>query len=221
MNGSDFLLPSETQLYIKNLNGVETENRTVYSGCHEFLGESTVKFVAPPMAEPQKAAAPRAEMTIPAGLRFGLALAEDIPVATAAAGEAVKAVLTSDLRDRAKKVLVPNRTPVQCRILRIRRFYYGRDIGVVGMSAPLQRVELLLRLENFALPGGLRPVFAKLDTEGPDASRRRPGTLQSRPVELGPLNAMGQNQWFARFERAGDEYVIQSGLASDWVTIAP
>ena len=48
LNGSDFLLPSETLLHINNLDGVETENRTVSSGCHEFLGESTVKFEAPP-----------------------------------------------------------------------------------------------------------------------------------------------------------------------------
>ena len=84
----------------------------------------------------------------------------------------------------------------------------------------MQRVELLLRLENFTLPGGNRPVFAKLGTAALDASRQRPGTLQSRPVDLGPLNAMGQNQWFASFERVGDDYVIKSGLSSHWVTVA-
>jgi hypothetical protein len=42
-----------------------------------------------------------------------------------------------------------------------------------------------------------------------------------RPVELGPLNAMGRSQWFANFPRAGDSYVIKSGLASNWVTVAP
>jgi hypothetical protein len=39
-------------------------------------------------------------------------------------------------------------------------------------------------------------------------------------LTLGPLNAMGQNQWFARFARAADDYVIESGLASNWVTEA-
>jgi hypothetical protein len=217
LNGSDFLLPSETRLHINELNGVEMENRTVYSRCHEFLGESTLKFEAPPDAPAQKATAPRAETAIPAGLRFSLALAEDIHVATAAAGEMVKAVLTTDLRDQAKKVVVRKRTPVLCRILRIRRRYYGKALGTL---VPVHRVELLLRLENFALPGGYRPVFAKLDTGFPDASGRRRGTLRNRPVELGPLNAIGQNQWFARFGGVGDDYVIMSGLASDWVTMA-
>jgi hypothetical protein len=87
------------------------------------------------------------------------------------------------------------------------------------MLVPLPRVELLLRLESFALPGGDRPVFAKRDTGVADASRRRPGTLQNRPVELGPLDAMGRNQWFERFDRVGDDYVIKSGSVSNWVTV--
>jgi len=52
------------------------------------------------------------------------------------------------------------------------------------------------------------------------ASGKRPGGLKVRPVELGPLNAIGRNQWFARFDRAGDDYVIHSGLSSNWVTVA-
>lgn len=31
LNGADFLLPSETHLHIKDLNGVESDNRTVYA----------------------------------------------------------------------------------------------------------------------------------------------------------------------------------------------
>jgi hypothetical protein len=57
------------------------------------------------------------------------------------------------------------------------------------MPATLHRLELLLRLENFAPPEGNRPVFAKLDT--------RPGTLGKRPVGLGTLNAMGQKRFTA------------------------
>jgi hypothetical protein len=219
LHDSDLLLPSVTDLHIKNLNGVEMENRTVYSGCREFLGASTLRFEAPPDTTAQKAAAPLAETGIPGGLRFGLVLAKDIPVATAAAGETVKAVLKSDLRDQAKKVLAPKGTPVLCRILLIRRYYHGKDTGALGMLVPLRRVELLLRLENFALPAGHRPVSAKLEMTAPGRPQRRPGTLQARPRELGPLNAMGLNQWFERFYRVGDDYVIKSGLVSNWVTV--
>ena len=88
------------------------------------------------------------------------------------------------------------------------------------MPVPFHRVELLLRLESVTLREGQRPVFAKL-TVATDGSRSPPGKLQTRPMELGQLNAMGRNQWFLRFERVADDYVIESGLASNWVTVAP
>jgi len=140
LNGSDFLLPSETRLHIDEMSGVEMENRTVYSGCYEFLGESTLKFETPPDVPIQKASAPCVQTALSAGLRFSLALAEDIHVATAAAGDVVKAVLTTDLRDRANKVVVRKHTPVLCRIGRIRRHYYCKQLG---MPATLHRLELL------------------------------------------------------------------------------
>jgi hypothetical protein len=230
LNGSDFLLPSETHLHIIGRNGVETENLTVYSGCHEFLGESTLNFDTPSDTPIPTSTAPRAETVIPAGLPFRLALTDNIHVATAAAGETVKAVLTADLRDQAKTVLIPKGTPVICRILRIRRWYgHSTDPRALDSNGEIHvpgnysvRVELLLRLENFALPGGQQPVYAQSDRGG-IASPPRPGTLKSRPmpVELGPLNAIGRNQWSANFPGAGDDYVIKSGLASNWMTVAP
>jgi len=228
LNGSDFLLPLETHLHIKGRNGVETENLTVYSGCHQFLGESTLNFEAPPDPPALEPLAPRSEASIPAGLPFRLELAENIRVATAAAGDTVKAVLTAELRDQSKKVLVPKGTPVLCRILRIRRWYsHGTDARALDAKGQIRlpdnlsaHVELLLRLENFTLPGSQIPVYAQ-----PDRTRiaplPRPGMLKGRPIELGPLNAIGRNQWSANFPGAGDDYVIKSGLASNWMTVAP
>ena len=111
-----------------------------------------------------------------------------------------------------KKVLLAKGTPVVCRILRIRR-WSGH-----GLDAGPKRVELLLSLENWTLPGGQRPVYANPDRGSPSS---RQGTLQSRPLELGSLNTMGRSQWFANFPRAGDNYVIKTGLASNWVTAEP
>jgi hypothetical protein len=55
-------------------------------------------------------------------------------------------------------------------------------------------LELLLRLESFT-----------------------PHSESGEPV---PLDARGQNQWFARFDHLGDNSVIKSGLASKWMTVA-
>lgn len=215
----DFLMPSQTDLEIRNLNGVETKNRTVYSACQEFRGESTVRFDGPLDAPPTSQRAVSGQ--IPPGLHFALALREDIPVATAAAGQTVKAELTSDLRDAAKKMIAPKGTQVLFRILQIRRYYYGSDAKALGRLIPLSRVELLLRMENLGLATGDHSVFAQLELVPGLTTRGRARTLQSRPMELGPLNAIGGNRWFVRFERAGDDYVIKSGLTSNWITVAP
>jgi hypothetical protein len=217
LNGADFLLPSETHLHIKDLNGMESDNWTAFSACQEFLGESTLKFDSAPVARPEKGAASLEQVRISGGLRFSVALAEDIAVATSAAGDAVKATLTTDLRSADRKILVPKGTAIECRIVRIRRFYGGQDPGVVGMLVPLQIVELTLRLESFVLAEVRRPVFAVINVNIAGASRGLPGVLSTRPAELGPLNAIG-NQWFARFNHVGDLFVIPRGLASDWVT---
>ncbi|MCL4401657.1 MAG: hypothetical protein M1436_03195 [Acidobacteria bacterium] len=211
LSGSGFLLPSDTLLHIKDLNGSEMENRTVYSGCREFLGESTVKFDASPDEPSEKAAAKQVQEPLPAGLRFGLALAKDIHVATAAAGDMVRAALTTDLADGSKR-LAPKGTPLVCRILRVRRYYHSRDPGPLGKLVPLQRVDLLLRLESLMTAGGPRAIFADREMATEEAPRRRSKKIQIRPVEA------GQNLWLTSFEPAGDDYVIQSGLHSDWVT---
>ena len=80
-------------------------------------------------------------------------------------------------------------------------------------------MELLLSLESFELHVGQQPVYA-LPDRGKSASMPRPGTLRNKAVELG-LNALGRNLWFAIFLRAGDDYVMKSGLASNWLTVAP
>ena len=48
LNRSDFLLPTQADLKIVDTNGDEFHNQTVYSSCHEFLGESTLTFEPPP-----------------------------------------------------------------------------------------------------------------------------------------------------------------------------
>jgi len=43
LNDSELLLPLATRLQIVDTDGTK-DNRTVFSDCHEFLGESTVSF---------------------------------------------------------------------------------------------------------------------------------------------------------------------------------
>jgi hypothetical protein len=215
VNDSNFLLPTETNMRIRHGNAMESQNRTTYTGCHEFLGESTVRFGPPEEGAKTAAKSPvtPASAPFPDGLRFIVELAQDIEVATAAAGDPVKAVLAADLLDGAT-VLAPKGTPVACRIQTIRRYY--RAPGQ-GDYEPQARVELLLRLESLGGPAGVRPITARPFRESPE--RPRQGSLaQRQAMNLGPLSALEANLWSALFENAGDDYVIRSGLAMEWMT---
>jgi hypothetical protein len=221
VNDADFLLPTETTMRIRDGNAVESLNRTVYTGCHEFLGESTVHFGAPTDENPKAAAKPAEAQPaepFPSGLQFTVHLTQNIDVATAAAGDPVKAVLDTDLMD-GKKPLARKGTPVSCRIQLIRRYYHAPSSRTVGTYEPVARLELLLRLEGLAGPAGLRPITARPFRPPSNPLPRRAGTLSQRPMSLGSFSAMDKNTWSARFENAGDDYVIKSGLAMQWMTM--
>ena len=220
-NDADFLLPTETNMRIRDGNAVELQNRTVYTGCHEFLGESTLHFGPP---DTKVVATQRAKLTtapdataIPGGLQFTVKLAQDIEVATAAAGDPVKALLATDLRD-GRKLLAATGTPVTCRIQLIRRYYSAQSGRTLGAYEPTAKVDLQLRLESLAAPTGPRPITARPFTPPASPLRRRPGTLAHRPVSLGTLSSLDLNVWSTRFDNAGDDYVIKSGLAMEWMT---
>ena len=66
-----FLLPSQSDMRILMRNGREDQTTAVYSGCREYLGESTIRFDEAPAAGPDRA--PAAETTpLPPGLHLEL-----------------------------------------------------------------------------------------------------------------------------------------------------
>ena len=172
-NDADFLLPSRVDLHILNTDGVELQNRTVYSGCHEFLGESTLSFDSPP--EPGAPAAARAtgdDAGLPEGLPFTVALTHSIDAATAAAGDRLAAKLTTPIRDAYGHTFGPKGAAVTARIARIRRFYVPQPI-----------VEVEIKLETVQIGGIPRHLLATAEFSSPPPVLTAPGSLRRR-VEL-------------------------------------
>jgi hypothetical protein len=119
LNDSEFLLPKEVRLQVYRTDGSELENRTVFSGCHEFLGESSLNFGKAPQV--QQAMAQKAALkalALPSGLKFRLALTHAIDTATAAAGDPIKAKLTTPIKEMHNDVLVPKGAAITGRIVR-------------------------------------------------------------------------------------------------------
>ena len=211
LGGGDFLLATEGRLNILSLTD-EMENHMVYSACHEFTGESTLTF-DPPL-EPSRSGSDKSDPVIPAlalpsGLPFRLAFLDRIDTTVAAAGDSIRAKLTAPIRARSSEVLVPEGAIVLARIVKARHLY-GRDKSFV----------LEVKLE-WAVAGGMsRPIRAM-----PDSGVRRfakgAGRLSQR-VELGPLNTTQDRETDVfEFPGAAPNYVIKSGLVSNWMTLGP
>jgi hypothetical protein len=109
LNGADFLLPSESRLRIVDVSGREVVNRTVYSACHEFLGQSTIQFDAAPDASQAPSPSPpvTTARVVPAGLPFAVAFTQDLDLDTAAGGDRISARLDGDLKDLSSQILAP------------------------------------------------------------------------------------------------------------------
>ncbi len=210
LKGVDFLLPDVSLLRIVNTNGDESENRTVFSGCHEFMGESTIKFDSSDDAlvtEPGHGQA-RKLPSIPAGISFGVATTSEIDTSTAAAGDAVTAKLITPISN-GLKVLVPAGAPVSARIMRLEQFRGDRS-----------RITLGLRLETVEIRAVTVPLKA-LFIAAPEGSQRFPkGQLSKLKTAPGidPTEIPERSEAFI-FRGCIEPCIIPSGLESLWQTV--
>ena len=146
-------------------------------------------------------------IAIPQGLPFRVAVTQAIDTATAAAGDPIKAKLTTPIRDRSK-VLVPAGAAVAARIVRMRQFY-GLDPSVA----------INIKLETVEVAGQFVPLSAIPDIGG-HFQKAKKGTLR-RPLQLGTLSSLEDRSAAFVFPEVSQPYLIRSGLESRWVTANP
>jgi hypothetical protein len=98
---SDFPLPLSTEAVFLSRGGVLSRNRTEYSGCRHYVGESTIRFSD---EEPAAATAPggqsrsRENPRLPPNLTIETELASALRVRDSAVGDPVAFVLTRDVK---------------------------------------------------------------------------------------------------------------------------
>jgi hypothetical protein len=211
LNNTDFLLPKEVQLKIVNVDGSDSENRTTYANCHQFVGESTVTFgePLPERALPAAGGTISQTLAIPPDLPFKLVFTQPIDAAIAAAGDRITAKIARAIRDASSKVLVPEGAAVTARIVKIQH-YYG----------PPSSLKIAVKLETLDIGGSPRPFAASLTSFG-SRFQKSAGFL-SRRVELGSLDTLGDRTvGMFEFRDVKPNYVVGSGLESTWVTVTP
>jgi len=211
LNRSDFMLPTEAHLKIVDTNGDEFDNQTVYSSCHEFLGESTLTFERPPepSVETRAVASNGAAIELPPGIPFTVALTQDVDSGVAATGDPITGRMTSAIRDESAKILVAESAAITGRILRIRRFY--------GQSALLV---IAVKLETLDAGGTPRPFSAAVYPSDTDSTERTGVSIGG--WNLGPTTTLtDRGVAVFEFQNTSVNPVIRAGLESKWVTIAP
>jgi hypothetical protein len=214
LHDAEFLLPREARLDILDTDGSALRNRTVYSSCHEFLGESKMKFDEP-APEATAAAAGKAstpsQLALPGGLPFKLVFTQPIDTEAAAAGDRIKAKLASAIRDAALKMeLVPEGSEVTARIVRLEHF-----------PGPPSSVRMLVKLETVSLGGAFLPFTAGMNRAPQQAVPLGSHVLQQR-IQLGSLDTLADpNIGVFDFRDVKPNFVVKSGLESNWMTAAP
>ncbi len=142
------LVSQKSVLHVVRRDAVEEENVTTYSGCHEFLGESTVHFGDTPAAE-RKAEAPgavaraaksgRPKQSFPPGVRLEIRFEAAIDSTTSAAGDLVTAVARHKESNPKQRLLPDGGAPLRCRITRLENNFRSEHFN---LSIACEAVEL-------------------------------------------------------------------------------
>jgi len=211
LHDSEFLLPKQVRLQVVTADGSELENRTEFSGCHEFLAESSLSFEAEPSGGAQGADGKAASQTpgLPPGLPFRLELTREIDTATAAAGDRIEARLSTPIKGKNKAVLVPKGAAVRGRIIQLKRLY----------GTGFETLTLAVRLETVEVNGAPQPFDARLDSAVVRRTVRR--SFHSAGGAFGQMSdPKDPTTGFFEFQDVRGNYVIDRGVEMDGATAA-
>jgi hypothetical protein len=99
-----YLLPKSSELRMRSFDDSESVNRTSFTGCRQYTGESTLLFSDASEDSSEPKAAPEV-LEIPKGAGFDLALETPIEPGKSAVGDPVSAIVQKDVKVKGKVVL--------------------------------------------------------------------------------------------------------------------
>jgi len=206
MNNVDFLLPSEAESLVINTNGHESLNRTIFSGCHQFMGESKLIFDDSAGGASAILPAPPQSLKMPPGLTLSIALAQVIDPAKDAAGDVVKGVLKKPISLPASGVTIPKGTELSgriCELLTLR----GED---------MMDLEFGIRWESMDFGGSKQPLDLAVESAVPGTSKADSVSASSHARGF-PSGETGVGYFL--FSGVGKNYRIPASFESVWVTL--
>lgn len=127
---ADFLLPLRSELRITDVGGTENRNRTRFTGCRQYLGESKLSFADPESTttEPKRIV----ELDLPAKLDIDSTLETPIALGRTAVGDPVTAVVRRNVK-RSGTIVIPKGALIHGRVTLLREQNIGYEGYVVGL----------------------------------------------------------------------------------------
>ena len=200
IGSGEFLLPQVSTMDALYTNGVETLNETRYSGCREYVGESTIHFDDIGAAS-GTAASKAALQPLPSKVDLLIGLSKPIQTDTAAAGDAVDGVLLRDATDSNLGTIARVNDRVHGRILRLQQW-----------MGPPPRWYVAIRFDSIERNGIQQPVSLKPIDDGDRTGQR---------LRVAPLSrqAMERPEGAGVFVFTGSgDVVLDQNFHSEWET---
>jgi hypothetical protein len=116
---SQFLLPAEAETTLTTVDGSESRNRTTYSNCRQYSGESSLVFEDPEELDETPAPAPVIDWKLPKDLRVTMRLAAELQAAKTAIGDTVEFTVWRDAAQR-REVWLEKGARVRMRVAYLR-----------------------------------------------------------------------------------------------------
>jgi hypothetical protein len=154
IGAGEFLLPEVSRMAVLYPSGEETLNETRYSGCHEFTGQSTIRFDADD--EPNSAAnvAKEALKALPPKTHIRVHIDPPVNTETAAAGDPITALVDREVKDKGKVVI------------RATDKLHGRILRLEQTMVPEPRWTVAIRFDSIERDGVEQPVSLKPVDDG-------------------------------------------------------
>lgn len=215
----EFLIPRESRVDTLSANANETSSIITFSDCREYAAESSLRFDA---QEPAASVKPGSQVParLPPGLSLTLALLGYIDPATAAAGDAVSAKVSTAVRaPHSNQILVPAGAIAHGRILQMQHQYRSK------------RFLISIRFDTLEANGVVTPLSLQWDRELKAEKARTQNTgqtldrvpqLRGRSEEFSlPPPETGETGGVFSLSAARAGYVLPAGVKSKWITVNP
>ncbi len=175
MGDHDFLLPEKTSMEVIYRSGQESLNQTVYTGCKQYVGTSTIRFDDVEETKITEDEKKEAQIPLAAKTKVSLVLEGNVDLYRASAGDAITAVVAKDIL-RDKKVVVKANSKVHGRLVRVEQDFLP----------PFPHWVIGIRFETIERAGQEQPIRLEATDDGlrsrqPQTYSRMSGQLSALP----------------------------------------